>query len=220
MRLRNRILLLPLVTAVAFAVSLYVVAQASQENGRLIDRIQQESVPALTLSHQLQTVAIDLQRTLGEAAASRDGDQLSRTAELRDRFLELLAAGTTAPGLSANTLDQLRREFTSYYQSALVITDRLMVEGASEELLPELDRSAEAYARIIGRLKATVLQQQGEMELAFDAVKEKQPAGHGQGVGDDPRRARRARRALPSSGALGDPAAGASGRSGRPVGAG
>ncbi len=168
---RRKILLLPALAGLAFLLILIAVRLGGQSNQELLERIQTGNFPALNLSRDLQSTLVDIERRLDAAAGARDADLLAISETPRNRFLELLETGKQNPLLDAELLDTIASEFQSYYRRARDTARRLIDEGASAALLPDLEATRKAYERLQGRLEAMTLRQVKEMDAAFEAVR-------------------------------------------------
>ncbi len=169
---RRKILLLPALAALGFMLIFALVRLDGRSNEEVTSRIENGYFPALNLGRDLEATLGEVEQKLEEAAGVVAVEMLPATETPRDRFLELVETGKSNPLLDAGQLDVLAEEFLRYYQAARSATERLILEGASEDLLPDLEESRKALTRLQNRIDALTVRQTNEMKIAFQSARD------------------------------------------------
>jgi PAS domain S-box-containing protein len=176
MKFTHKILLMPLLTALVLAVMLWGVWYASRHSVRLIDRVEEEFTVYLTVSHDLETLLIQVPPALQSAMTAEDPDLVVEADVLRDRYLGLVDSLRGRPDFNEADLDRATARFTEYYSLARgatlamidsgldvpesVFHDLLRMNTLHEELLTDLRDGAET-------LRATLATElQGTRDMA------------------------------------------------------
>lgn len=143
MKFNHKILLLPLLTALAFLLIFGMLTRTTRESGRTIGRIQDEFFHALELSHGLQVDAMSIRHLLTNAVTTGNPDDVEEAARFAGRIQSALASCRGVP-LLAVRLDSLSVTFDEYWTLARATTTDLM----DQERQLDLDFSDELLARV------------------------------------------------------------------------
>jgi methyl-accepting chemotaxis protein len=165
-------LLLPLVAGLGFLLVLYFVFKGGRDYEALMRQVEQEYFPAVQLSHQLQDDLGSIRQVFDEAAVGVSTDYLAQADTKRQLFLSMLETGAKNTTLDASLLATLKREFQAFYDLALQTTQRMIDEGASEQLLGDLEESTKAHQRIQARLDQWGDRQSAALGEAISAVRQ------------------------------------------------
>jgi methyl-accepting chemotaxis protein len=169
---RRKLLFLPGMAALGFLLVLALLRLEGLKNEEVTDRIETGYFPALNLGRDLAETLDEVEHMFEEAANVDAVSLLPATEQPRDRFLDLLETGKTNPLLDAELLDVIAEEFRGYYSVAREATAQLIREGASDALLPDLEKRRKALERLHNRIDALRLRQTNEMKTAFQAARD------------------------------------------------
>jgi methyl-accepting chemotaxis protein len=170
LQLRHRILLLPLVAGLAFALVFWLVQRGGKRYEDLVTRIEAGHFPALQLSHDLLTTLAEIRAGFDEAAVSMRPELLAVNADREKAFLAALESGAQIEALDVAARAGVSREFKSYYALASDTTRRMIDEGASAEILSDLERTTKAFERVRSRLDGWTADQTEAMDGAIALV--------------------------------------------------
>jgi len=172
----QRIMLMPLLSAVAFLVIFMVVFRSVQESSRLVRRLQIDFYASLELTHELEKTLASIRYALGEAVTVGDVDRLEETDALADRFRELVERGEAIPTLAAAEMENLERNFEQYYaldrRLALVMMDQQQIAdmGADAGFWRDVEQTNRTYDGLQATLGSLADQQEEKMTGAFAAA--------------------------------------------------
>lgn len=147
MRFTHRIMVLPLVTAVLFAV-IFVIAFANlRETTRLMETLQSDLFAAVDLTHRLELDALRLRTELDAAISVRDAEAVAATERIANRFRSNLEIGRRLQSVSENDLASLGTDFERYDVLARRVALALIrVQGIPDDrLLDDAEAMNSAY---------------------------------------------------------------------------
>ncbi len=170
MKIRSKILLIPALAALIFVFLLLLVQKERRRYQALVEQIETAYVPAIRWSNTQLNELNKVQRGFDLAAYFLDRDGVQANDELRSAFDRRLATGVEFDVLPADAVERLGRDFETYYTQTRAVTLRLIDEGASPELAPELESSTNAFDRVRARLKRISDDLDEVMILAFRAA--------------------------------------------------
>jgi hypothetical protein len=129
--LRERMRLLPIGMAVAFAAIFAVSVTLGVLDPRSLTKVQRDYYPALRASRDMRETLSDLQNALQNAVATRDTERFAESDSLRDAFV---AAASEARVHSDDraALEALSQRFESYYATARPLSKQL-IDGTGGE---------------------------------------------------------------------------------------
>jgi len=147
MSLRLKVLILPCVSAAAFAVVLALMFVTARDNTRLLHTLETDQIAALELSRELENALGDLSSAVRNAVPEDDVRMLEppiRTLERLARRIESTTdAGARAAGASA-----LRAPTQAYLESARALVERLQPGGRARDVAALVDALAERGAAL------------------------------------------------------------------------
>ncbi len=133
MKFTHKIMLSPLVTAVAFLVIFAVTQRSAERSARTIGRIQDEFFHATELSHSLQIELLTLSHMLTEAATNGNEDALVESEAVAERFQATVNSCRDMPELAA-MISPLEPKFDSYYEVARRTTRQMIDQAGGLDL--------------------------------------------------------------------------------------
>ncbi len=133
MKFTHKIMLIPLVTAVAFLVIFVVTQRAAERSSEVIGRIQDEFYYAAELSHALQIDLLTIRHLLTVAATNGNEDALQEAEEVSVRFHATVAGCRGVPVLAA-MLEPLVRDFERYYRQARLTSTQMLEQSGELDL--------------------------------------------------------------------------------------
>ncbi len=167
LRVRYKISLLALLAALALLLVLLVVRSGSRANDRLMQDIESGYFPALELGQELGEKLTGVQRSLDDAVATGNSDDLAESDALAAAFRDRVATGSELPAFGAPLAASLEGEFAAYYDLARGAAERMIEGGVGDEVLPDFEASSQALRQVKNRLSVAVRRQTGEMQKAF-----------------------------------------------------
>ncbi len=169
-----KILLMPLVAALALLLIVLVTLLVVARTGELNQQIQTGYFPASELNRDLAETLVSIQRGLQGAVAARDTEMLSATEELRDLFLGKLGTAKDNPTLAREEVERLESQFEAYYELANDTSSRLMSEEAGLDIAGAMESMTEDLRAIQETLAASTVRGKSNMEQAFLTVADNQ----------------------------------------------
>ena len=173
MKFGQKMLLSPLVTAVALLVILGIslrVVSVSKAETRLIEM---GYFPASELRVALADTLTQVQRGLQDAAASADLDRLAETDKLRETFIQRLHSGRDLPTVEARELADTETAFDDYYALARATTVRMIKQETGVGLTATLDTMRGKYTAIEKTLSTSAETGKQDMRGALQRVRER-----------------------------------------------
>jgi signal transduction histidine kinase len=121
MKFNHKIFLMPLVTALAFAVIFGLTQRAMNRSADTLGSIRDEFFHALELSHDLEKDLLTIRQLLTSAVTYADEDQVADADTVAIRFRQTVAGCRGVPRLE-ETLGPLQKYFDDYFEIARVTT--------------------------------------------------------------------------------------------------
>jgi signal transduction histidine kinase len=177
MKFNHKILLMPLVTALAFALFYGFTQQASNRAGDTIVRIRDEFFHALELSHDLEKDLLTIRQLLTTAVTNADEDQVAAADTVAFHFREIVAGCRDVPNL-AEKLNPLLVEFDAYFLLAKQTTGEMIAQDLEQldfqpGFLERVRMMNERYDKLNANLTAVVQETNQELEDAIDRMDER-----------------------------------------------
>jgi two-component system, NtrC family, sensor kinase len=130
MKFTYKIMLVPLLAALAFGLLFFLAWNGSSKNERLTNRIEGEYYVLLEQGHELEMLALKLPFTLQSAMTAGDVDMISVTAaSQRDDFQDVIAEAKLVDSQRTADLDTLATLCLSYYEIASLTTTQMIDSG-------------------------------------------------------------------------------------------
>jgi signal transduction histidine kinase len=172
MKFKHKILLSPLLTALAFALLFGITLRASNRSSQTITRIQDEFFHALELSHDLEVDLLTIRHLLTEAVTNGNEDLLEDAIEVADRFRTTIDGCREVPAL-ADQLGPLKVEFDAYFELARLTTLRMLDQNMEldldfdESLYIDIGQMNSSYAELESHLAQVVDDNNDQLEAAI-----------------------------------------------------
>ncbi|MDY0091291.1 MAG: response regulator [Candidatus Vecturithrix sp.] len=171
LKFKHKILLIPFLALSAFFLLLFVSQLFMGRNNALLSEIEQSFVPALELSHDLERTLMDLQRSMQDAVASSDEEELSLANMYYEHILNLFEQVRTNSFFEQEQLTALTQQFEDYYTLASTTSQQLISGGSlDEETVVRLGEMSEKYNAIKAQIQAMVVQAKQEASGTFEAT--------------------------------------------------
>ena len=169
-----KIMVMPVLAAVAFLGIVILTPQAVTENEELMTRIETGYFPANQLTDDLVEMLAGIQRGLQDAAAAGDQDLLSEPDEQAEVLLGRLVEGKANQTLDTEELRELERRFREYYALASGTTLRIIQGETGEGLIAALDTMRRQYNQIRQSVEDAKVRGLENMEQAFETARTNQ----------------------------------------------
>jgi methyl-accepting chemotaxis protein len=172
LRFQTKILLLPVVTAVAFVAVIAVTVLLGRVSDDRLRRIEHGHFPALLASRDLTDMLDREQRGYQDAAAAQDSEGLAATTAGARGFDERLdQLGATGAAGQAD-IEALRAAHKLYGEHARAVTQRLIREETGPELTAQLEKMRQEYAALVAQVTRVADAQRAHMSEAFGAARQ------------------------------------------------
>ncbi len=170
MRFTFRAKLLTIVGTAALAFLVLIVASAliADRTEQQLTKIRDRYLPKVELRPQLEGQFERIARGLQDAVAAHDAQALTATRELKNSFLQQLAAAREA--VDATQAAALQSAIDDYYAVAYDVSRRLISGETGEELVDAMTTMQTKHARATELLKKTTAFDKGELAQAFSAA--------------------------------------------------
>ncbi len=165
MRFQHRIMILPILAAVAFLAILVLSRVGTTRGEQLIERIETEFYAALEQSHRLEMLAVQLPYTLQGAMTAGDPDMIEEAALLRDEFLATVEAARALPHADQDDLDELGLRCDTYFEVASRATARMIESDidVDEHLLADLSLMRTRHEELVAAVRTTAENRREEL---------------------------------------------------------
>jgi CheY-like chemotaxis protein/signal transduction histidine kinase len=173
--LRSKLVAIAASTVFAFLV---VIVASSLMAGRVrahLDAIQARHIPKLELGPQLEADFDALRRGFQDSVASRDGEALERTREVRDRLLARIDGGQDL--LGAGVAASLRTALIDYYDAALDVSRRMIGKESGESIVDAMGVMQRKQASAQAAVDRASSPDTRELAETFAAAREAQTIG-------------------------------------------
>ncbi|MFN2397582.1 MAG: methyl-accepting chemotaxis protein [Gemmatimonadaceae bacterium] len=174
---REKILLLPAVTASALLITSLIMLASGIWGNRTLRKIEHGDYPAVQTARAMLSSLGTLQRTLQDAVSSADADKLVQADSLRDQILSQIAIAKANANAEPDELADLSAVFSQYYLFARGVTGRLIAGEAGEDLVTVLHRMRSSYNKVKGQLEANVAGHEASIAHAFTSARRIQRIG-------------------------------------------
>ena len=144
----QKIALLPGVAgvgAVAILITAVVLGGRSSEQLRLIE---EGYYPSNEMSGELEGSMGNLQRSLQDAVAASDEDQVAMADSIAESIRSVLAVGRDNPLLDGQEIAALQERFEDYYQLARAMTLQMITGNGNRDLMAGLRQMTESISAI------------------------------------------------------------------------
>ena len=163
----QKIALLPGVAgvgAVAILITAVVLGGRSSEQLRLIE---EGYYPSNEMSGELEGSMGNLQRSLQDAVAASDEDQVAMADSVAESIRSVLAVGQDNPLLDGQEIAALQERFEDYYQLARAMTLQMITGNGNRDLMAGLRQMTESISGINDELSQRSERDGQRIETAF-----------------------------------------------------
>lgn len=174
LKIRNKILLVPIPAAIAFGLILIVNSYLGSTNNKLMSEIDRKFFPALEISRQMQETLNAIQSNMQYASSTKDTELLVKYDKYRDDFLSSLNKGRSERILINDEVDFLEKEFKTYYPLAKEATRKKIENGSDKQVVKDLDKMQKVYNGIQKKLTQMIAQKKADMTAAVSKANENQ----------------------------------------------
>jgi methyl-accepting chemotaxis protein len=175
---RTKIVLLPLMAAVAFLIIAFLFQSLAQRSETRLTEIDLGYIPAVELYRTLDANVADVYRTLEDAAMSEDESLLEPIADLANTFHGTITAATGNMVLSQDKLTGIGREYDQYITAGQEAVRSLIAGDSESQANVYLDRMRTTHsaisAAIYGQLKYFETEQSTAFNTAINDFKSSQ----------------------------------------------
>ena len=172
---RAKLLLIVGAAALAFVVTIVVSQIIGNRVQHQLTTIQERYVPKVEFGPELEARFERLRRGFQDAVAAHDTDTLDGMRELRNAFLDRLAAGRHL--MDPGDAVALRDAVEEYYATAFGVSQRMLAGEAGEGIVDAIARMQMQQTRAEGLIKKAALFDRRELAATFAAANEAESAG-------------------------------------------
>ncbi len=158
---------MPLLAAMAFVVIYGISFYQAERNAELADRIELKAFPAVRLSHEFETLTLQIQHLFQTSIVLQDADMLFEADELSIRQESLQDSLRKLLPEHAALLHETNAAFKSYYELARALTLQLIASDLDEEQFPKVEEMNRRYENLNKLQIELVSQLEGGMNVAF-----------------------------------------------------
>lgn len=174
---REKILLLPAVTAAALLITSLIMLVSGVWGDRTLKRIEHADYPAVQTARAMLNSLGELQRALQDAVSSADAEKLVQADSLRDQILAQIAIAKANPNAEPDELGELSNSISQYYLFARGVTGRLIAGETGEDLVTVLQRMRSSYNEVKRQLETNVSRHEASIANAFTMARRIQRIG-------------------------------------------
>lgn len=165
MRFKHKVLLLPVLAALFLLAILALSELLGRSTREHLTRIEKGYVPAVMLSRDLDDLLGQLQRSLQDAVAAEDVEQLEDADAVAERFLQRMKEGRANAAIDPVRLDTLETQLRDYVRLARATSEGMILKDA--QAAAQLPEMATRYARVRDALHRATEDDQRKMGESF-----------------------------------------------------
>ena len=170
LKIRTKILIMPLMAGVAFAIILLIAVIMGIKNNTMIDKLYQGYYPALEISHEMVNRLGTIQRELQYAVSAQDPSALDKVKQHEQRFHELTRKADSSMVFRGTEVDSIRKVFNEYFPLAQKTTLQMLEGDFSEEAIKNLARMQETYNTLQAMLNNSVMDKKKAMTNNINTI--------------------------------------------------
>jgi len=174
LKIRHKIVVAPLLAALAFVAIQVVDYRANQTQEALLQEISEGRFPALETSRELRETLSAIQRSLQDAVAAQDRSILESAHGLAAQFDQLVEAARENPIRETETIDALAGDFEAYFALSTEVVNRMIGGEMGEELVTDIQAMTSRYNAIRDALDEGMIADKAAIEAAFETTHESQ----------------------------------------------
>src|SRR5688572_6119214 len=164
-----KLILLVTVATLCGAVATVASSLIGAQQNRDLEQVEFRLVPRLELGPRLNAEFAQLGRSMQDAVAAEDANQLSATAQLKDRLLDHLDESEEL--LTPEHASSLRESIEGYYESAHTVSRRMLAGDTGEQLLDDMQLMQSRQREVEGLIAKHVTLDRSQLVGAFNAVR-------------------------------------------------
>ena len=168
---RFKLLILPAVAAVGFALTLVVTMVFGGLTAERLRLAETGHGPSLEMSRKLEQVLGEIQRALQDAVSAANPDFAQDLDLLKQEFLKTLAQGKANPIVNQAELTQLEGSFNTYYDTATSATRQMIADKKGTDLTASLEAMTSQYRQVRDTLATNTERDKKSMTEAFEAAR-------------------------------------------------
>ena len=169
--LRFRILALPVIAGIGFAVTLAVTLLFGGTARRELQLIEKGYSPSLESSRSLVDILRRLQGGLRDAVAASDTNQVVALDSVAPRFRATLDSMRSNPVILGADVDRLRRDFDAYIGTARRVSIKMITNTLGDGAAADLQAMTKGYAALHDTLDARAKGDQQRITAAFEVAR-------------------------------------------------
>jgi methyl-accepting chemotaxis protein len=154
MRFKYRILLIPVLTNLAFLYGLLLIMTTGNRNINQIDTLINANIPALNSDKEFLQGLDDVQRTLESAVAAHNIETLRGVQAKKDNLFERMEAERSGIKTKIASFDSLKNEFDGYCAFATNVLTRLIHGEGGEKFSQDMESMTARYGALKSRLES------------------------------------------------------------------
>jgi methyl-accepting chemotaxis protein len=150
MTFKQRIWLLPIMTAVIVAIGIGINSQINSRTSAALKRVEHVQYPTVEALRSIRAETLEIQELLQRAVAEGDKDALGSADEHASRVFDALRTLSTVQA-EGKLDDELRASFDSYYSSATAATRILLgtQQGDASGSIAHMQKNSEALTTLM-----------------------------------------------------------------------
>ncbi|MBN2385353.1 methyl-accepting chemotaxis protein [bacterium] len=174
LKFKHKIILLPLLAALAFTLILAFNLVIGQRNIKSLNDIENGFAPALNMSRDIEEMLDSFQRNMQDAVSAGDEDMLRDILAIRDSMVTRLADEKDNPALNVEDLSELSQSLTDYANLAYETSLQIIRGDMGEALTKSAERMRDEYIRLNDNLITETNNKQEAMKAAFASTRQSQ----------------------------------------------
>ncbi|HEX2833185.1 MAG TPA: methyl-accepting chemotaxis protein [Thermoanaerobaculia bacterium] len=143
LRFRHKLLVLPGLAALGFAIVLAVTVYFNVRNQKLLELIERGYYPAVDNAALLNQTLKGIERSLQDAVAAQNAAALQETDALRNTFIGALDDAKSNPIVETAEHEAIRKSFEAYYTVARSTTARMINAESGDSIIAALQTMKE-----------------------------------------------------------------------------
>ena len=181
MKIRTKIILLPLLATLLVVPIMLLMDRERNTFEELTSEVEDAYLPALSLSHQLLERLGEVQRGFDDAVFFLNAASLEQADAQRALFEKTLTRAGGYPVFQPAALDRADVAFREYYDSYRAVVEKMIAQGAGEELLDDLEAATTSYGKVKHRISRLSSDLDGNMRSAFTSAVNRARSANRQG---------------------------------------
>ena len=172
LRFFSKMMIMPALVIIVLVALVFVNQYFNQRNSVLLAQIKTGFVPALEWAYQLEAKLGAFQRTMQDAAAAEDEEELAVGKTLAQEFLELLQDGNRFPLVAPDELEAWHTNF-QHYSTRTYDTTLYLIEGGSltDGIVEQLQTMSDEYNANKAQTLSKIREAKEAVSRSFEATR-------------------------------------------------